>query len=100
MTDQESLALCAIRYCIGRQSYIVGSGLAWARDWGKRSPWIRNVLIQDLETAVRQIERSRGHEHPWQVLGSATDEREWRAVLAELLAQRDTAAGRGGRGDG
>jgi hypothetical protein len=33
--DEYSMAVCAIRYCIGRRSYIVSSGAEWARKYGK-----------------------------------------------------------------
>ena len=83
-TDAASMAICAIRYCIGRRSYIVVDGVRWARDWGRRSAWVRGVIIQDLEALVKRADREPGA--GMACLGDAGDEREWRAVLAELRA--------------
>lgn len=80
--DQDHLliALCAIRYAIGRQSYIVSDGVRWARHYGTVSPWLRGILISDLqEAATREDNGFKG------ALGAAMDSTEWREVLAELL---------------
>lgn len=76
--DAESMALCAIRYTIGRRTYIVADGQRWAREWGAKSAWIRDVLIRDLREDVRRCDDG------MECLGDPHDERGWRAVLAEL----------------
>jgi hypothetical protein len=73
-TDQEAMALCAIRYCMGRQSYIVASGIKWAREWGPKSERIRIVIARDIREAATR-EYGLGMEH---------DKQEWLAV-AEYL---------------
>ena len=88
--DQESMAICAIRYCIGRQSYIVASGIEWARKYAALSPWVRQTIIDDLESAVEKLDRGRS-ETGYTILpflGADSDEREWRQVLSELKAMR------------
>lgn len=80
MTDEETMALCAIRYCIGRSSYIVVDGVTWARRWGGQSEQVRAILIRDLREATDQCDRG------FSCLGMPMDEREWRAVLADLRA--------------
>ena len=57
-----------------RRTYIVSDGVRWAREYGASSAWVRSVIIRDLENLARGIG----------LLGDDIDEREWRAVLAEL----------------
>jgi hypothetical protein len=78
-SDEETMALCAIRYTIGRMSYIVSDGVRWARKYGNQSQWVRDVLIRDLQEAVEREDRG------MRALGMEMDSRQWRAVLAELL---------------
>jgi hypothetical protein len=76
MTDEEQMALCAIRYIMPRMSYIVPTGLRWARKYGTQSAQVRSILIQDIREA---------HKHVYG-LGMNTDRAAWLAVLAELEA--------------
>jgi hypothetical protein len=94
--DELSMALCAIRYCMGRATYIVADGIKWARHYGAISPWLRGVVIKDLESSVAQLDRSRSRGAVPQLmcLGHDVDEREWRRLLSEL---RDMEAERAGR---
>ena len=72
--DAESMAICAIRYTIGRRSYIVSDGYRWAREWGARSEWVRDVIRRDLREACDR--------HG--ALGDHGDEAGWRNVLTDL----------------
>jgi hypothetical protein len=72
--DAERMALCAIRYTIGRRSDIVGDGQRWAREWGARSVWVRDVIQRDLRDACDR-QGALGDEH---------DEAGWRNVLTDL----------------
>ena len=85
MSDAETMALCAIRYTIGRRSYIVSDGQRWAREWGVRCAWIRGILIRDLQEEVRRCDEG------LTTLGGPPDENGWRQVLADLqdLATRE-----------
>jgi hypothetical protein len=78
--DRELMAVCAIRYAIGRQSYIVSDAVRWAREFGASSPSIRNVIINDLEEAVQR------EDNGFLSLGAEMDSKAWRAVLADLKA--------------
>lgn len=83
--DRESMAICAIRYCIGRSSYIVADGVRWALKFGAKSKWVRNVIISDLESAVKRCDRERAEKlHSMGWLGSPMDEERWRDVLRQL----------------
>lgn len=74
MIDAENMALCAIRYTIGRRSYIVGDGQRWAREWGAKSKHVRDVIRGDLREAAEREG----------ALGDPHDEAGWRAVLFDL----------------
>jgi hypothetical protein len=76
--ELETMALCAIRYTIGRQSYIVSDGQNWARQWGEKSSWIRGVIIRDLRDEVRRCDDG------FHTLGDQYDEAGWRQVLEYL----------------
>lgn len=77
MSDEEEMALCAIRYCMGRQTYASEDGQRWAREWGARSRYVRVIIIRDIEAAKDR-------------LGGLGDERidktSWLDVLKELKA--------------
>ena len=80
-TDDAHMAICAIRYTIGRRSYIVADGQRWARKWGAESKWVRSVLLRDLREEVRRCDDGFTGG-----LGDPMDEVGWRQVLEELEA--------------
>lgn len=86
MTENDDLmALCAIRYTMGRQSYIVAEGVKWAIEWGAKSNQVRSVLIRDLEEAVYKCDNG------FPALGDPRiDELQWRCVLDELKRIENT----------
>jgi hypothetical protein len=79
MTKPELMALCAIRYTIGRSSYIVSEGVKWAKEWGLESEYVRKIIIRDLAEAVVRCDDGA------EALGDIMDEKAWREVLADLL---------------
>lgn len=84
-TDEFSMALCAIRYCIGRSSYAVDDGARWAREYGRRSPWVRETIIRDLSGLAERCDILATDDRPsCGLLGAPDAEATWRAVLAEL----------------
>jgi hypothetical protein len=80
-TDLDSMAVCAIRYAIGRRSYIVADAARWAREYGAKSAWVRSVVIRDLQEAIERADRGFAG-----VLGDPMDAKVWREVLADLQA--------------
>lgn len=88
MIDAELMALCAIRYTIGRQTYIVSDGQRWAREWGAKSKWVRDVIRRDLRDDARRCDDG------FPALGDQHDEAGWRAVLADLDAMAMKEGGR------
>lgn len=83
-SDQEAMAICAIRYTIGRQSYIVSQGQSWALRYGAQSKHVRDVIVRDLREAVERCDDA--VTGGWRALGMEQDERGWRDVLAKLEA--------------
>jgi hypothetical protein len=79
MTKPDLMALCAIRYTIGRSSYIVSEGVKWAKEWGRESEYMRRIIIRDLAEAVARCDDGA------EALGDIMDEKAWRVVLADLL---------------
>lgn len=83
MTDFEKMAICAIRYTIGRRSYVVSDGQQWAMEWGAKSNWVRDVIIRDLEEATERCDSAA------EALGDPPDEAGWRRVLSGLQAMKE-----------
>ncbi len=75
---QESMAICAIRYTMGRRSYIVSEGQQWAIEWGEKSERVRTVITRDLKEAIDRCDRG------FETLGDKFDEDGWRYVLKKL----------------
>jgi len=52
-TDDQLMAMAAHRYCLGRQSYIVRSCIAWLRThWDQIDSNMRNVILRDTIEAL------------------------------------------------
>ncbi|CAM6055279.1 unnamed protein product [Sphagnum tenellum] len=77
--DELTMALCAIRYTMGRHSYIVSNGVAWARKYGAASPRVRDIIIRDIEEEIDRVNKGFTA-----ALGSDLDAQAWREVLADL----------------
>lgn len=84
--EECGMAICAIRYCLGRRSYVVSDGQRWARHYGRLSPWVRDVIARDLEEARDRDQRSGGE---WSPFGDPHDKAGWLAVLEDLKAMGD-----------
>lgn len=53
-TDGQLMIMAAHRYCLGRQSYIVGSCIDWLRLWwGSCEPKTRVVIVRDTVIALQ-----------------------------------------------
>lgn len=78
------MALAAVRYCLGRMSYIVGDCCAWLPHvWPQLRPSVQAVIARDIDEAIRRDTeaRSRGDEHL--PLGMDYDRADW--VRMQLL---------------
>lgn len=84
--DDEQILISAVRYCVGRQSYIVGSCDRWVRErWDSLSAGAQRVILDDLKAALDQ-ERL-GHRS----LGMEMDRDLWAKLFIDLDDLRDLA---------
>ena len=76
-----AMLISALRYALGRSTYIVGETCDWVRAyWPHIHPRDRETMLCDLRRWLDQSER---HARlPW-----SSDMREWRALLEWMEAQ-------------
>ena len=76
MTTEELMLVCAVRYALGRQSYIVGTTcefVAGIKD--KLSQNCINIMIKDIEESIKY------HHSVGRNCGMDIDERNWLNLL-------------------
>mgnify|MGYP003441886102 FL=1 len=81
------MAVAAVRYCLGRMSYIVGDCADWlCEQWPNIEPKMRIVIERDIREAVKRDTESRegGREH--HPLGMDMDREQWMRMLAMIDA--------------
>lgn len=72
MSIEEQILLCAVRYALGRRSYIVGTVCEYVRlNRQKLSEQCVNIIIRDIK------EESERYHRAGQTLGDDCDERTW-----------------------
>lgn len=72
MTNEELMLISAVRYALGRMSYIVGVTCEFVKTVKPRlSQECINIIIRDIEEELERYHRS-GH-----LLGMECDERQW-----------------------
>lgn len=78
--ESDLMAVCAVDYCLGRQTYIVGMCADWLNQyWGNFSQGARDLIQRDVEEAFKKDDEaleSGGR----RALGSALDRAEWERV--------------------
>ena len=73
MTDYEQILVSALRYAIGRQTYIVGFTVDYIiAELPKLSQYCKNIMIRDIES-----------QEPFGY-GSEFDKRDWMRLLDKL----------------
>ena len=79
------MAVAAVRYCLGRMSYIVGDCADWlCEQWPNIEPKMRAVIERDIRDAVKRNDdprRERSEHHPF---GMDMDREQWLRVLAMI----------------
>ena len=70
------MLLCALRYCMGRQSYAVSVCCDFLRDhWKDIDDGTKRTMIRDLEHDLKECEADNRY------LGADFDHRAWRTLL-------------------
>ena len=84
ITPDEQILICAVRYALGRMSYIVGEVAQYVFfKRGALSDQCKNIIIRDIE---EELER---YHAAGQTLGMDCDERTWKNLLEALKGEID-----------
>jgi hypothetical protein len=75
------MALAAVRYCLGRQSYIVSDCCDWLPTvWQALQPGMRETIARDIEEAFARDDEARERGDQYMPLGMDMDRAQWAAV--------------------
>ena len=86
------MAVAAVRYCLGRMSYIVGDCADWlCEQWPNIEPKMRAVIERDIREAVKRDDDSRRDSREHHPLGMDMDREQWLRVLAMIDAAKESA---------
>lgn len=79
MSNEEQILICAVRYALGRMSYIVGVVAEYVavKQSGLSKECI-NIIIRDIEEELKR------YHDAGQLLGMECDERTWVRLLERL----------------
>ena len=84
------MALAAVRYSLGRMSYIVGDCCDWLRAaWPHLSKSIRTTIASDIDEAFARDDDARERGDQYKPLGMDMDRAQWAAVR-ELWQAEET----------
>ncbi len=69
----DMMAVCAVEYCLGRKTYVVGECVEWLHAiWKELHPAAQAAIARTVESAYDK------HERGWNgVLGMEMDKAEW-----------------------
>lgn len=82
------MALSAVRYCLGRMTYIVGDCADWLEDqWPNLCENIRASIQRDIEEAFKTDDEDRAEGRQHKTLGHDCDRASWERVRALWAAQ-------------
>lgn len=85
MTNDELILICAVRYALGRMSYVVGEVCDYVKS--KRNGLSRNCI----DTIIRDIEGEIVHyRNSGFTLGMECDERDWLNLLEVLKNENNS----------
>ena len=83
MSHEEQILICAVRYALGRMSYIVGVVAEYVavKQSGLSKECI-NIIIRDIEEELKR------YHDAGQLLGMECDERTWKNLLKVLKGEK------------
>ena len=74
----EMMPVCAFRYCLGRQTYVVGECVEWLmRIWDELSPQSQFIIKRDLNEEIVRDDSARENNSHYRPLGADYDRAEW-----------------------
>lgn len=72
------MAMAAVRYCLGRMSYIVSDCVEWlVFQWPHIKPECRKVIQRDIEEMFAKDDDARAHGEEYKPLGMDMDREQW-----------------------
>ena len=75
------MVLAAVRYCMGRMTYIVGDCVDWLIDeWDNISPSMQRIIQRDIEDEFRRDDEARQRGESHRPLGMDIDRASWEKV--------------------
>ncbi len=75
------MALCAVRYCIGRMTYVVSDCCEWLCDvWPYLSDRVQKLIIREVEDSFAKDDEARADKHEYLPLGHDCDRAQWEKV--------------------
>lgn len=83
------MAIAAVRYCLGRKSYIVGDCASWLiAAWPHISESARKTIQRDVEEEFDRDDEARGRNAEYKPLGADCDRAGWERVRALWLGAK------------
>ena len=83
------MPVCAFRYCLGRQTYVVGECCKWLRaSWALLPENARILIARELAEAIEADDRDRERGGSYKRLGDDCDRRNWVALM-EFIKEAD-----------
>ena len=77
------MAIAAVRYCLGRQTYIVGDCAAWLiAAWPHVSESARKTIRRDVDEEFTRDDEARSRNAAHKPLGADWDRADWERVRA------------------
>lgn len=77
------MAVSAVRYCLGRRTYIVSDCQVWLCEiWDKLPEKAQSIIQRDVEEAFKRDDEDRAAGKDYRALGDACDMRSWEKVRA------------------
>lgn len=79
--EGQTMAMAAVRYCIGRKSYIVSDCTNWLiAHWDDFTDDTKKIIERDIEKEVEKDNAARLAGSPYRPLGMDCDRAEWEKV--------------------
>ena len=75
------VAVSAVRYCLGRRTYIVSECQEWLCEiWGELPEKAKTIIQRDVEQAFKNDDEDRANGKDYRALGYDCDRRCWEQV--------------------